>query len=113
MVWVNISQQMGHRSSDSRDLAETAISTSSVIASWGVRWSSYRDKSQDFSIGSMLQEILPTALAKLKFFTVVIGKLLLICSLRLCLLSWLDDLDFGADAEADNIRVTNRHRSWF
>lgn len=53
MVWVNMSRQMGQRSSDWSDLAETAISTSSVMASWGVRWSSYRDKSQDFSIGSI------------------------------------------------------------
>jgi hypothetical protein len=47
MVFFNMSRHMGHMSSLWRLLGETAISVLSVIASWGVRCSSYSDNSHD------------------------------------------------------------------
>ena len=52
IVLVNMSRQIGHVNSLWRLRAETAISVSSVMASCGVLWSSYNDKSQDRSTGS-------------------------------------------------------------
>ena len=54
IVFVSISRQIGQVSSLCKLRAETAISVSSVMASWGVRCSSYSERSQDLSIGSVL-----------------------------------------------------------
>ena len=52
MVCVSMSRQMGQVSSDLSDCADTAISVWSVMASCGVRCSSYRLRSHDRSAGS-------------------------------------------------------------
>ena len=58
MVLVNMSKQIGQVNSDCKLLALTAISVSSVMASCGVLWSSYKDRSHDRSIGSAEDVIL-------------------------------------------------------
>ena len=53
IVLVNMSKQIGQVNSLWRLRAETAISVSSVMASCGVRWSSYKERSHDRSTGSL------------------------------------------------------------
>lgn len=57
IVFFSMSKQMGHISSLCRLRGEIEISVPSVIASWGVRWSSYKLSSKTELDGTILKLI--------------------------------------------------------